>query len=160
MINITTNIQDAIKQIKALPGKIDRVSKASLKEATDTITRIMRRPGLPVRYPIKWDSLKQKRYVIAKLRREGNLPYTRTGATEQAWQNKAIANGYEVSNIGHKAVFIYGTPSGEGIGGKVTASGQSHIHEGRWRLVRPVVDAVLARLPDIILRMLKVEVSG
>lgn len=46
-------------------------------------SRILRRlqtePGSP-RYPLRWKSQRQRRYVMAKLRRAGNLPYQRTGA--------------------------------------------------------------------------------
>jgi hypothetical protein len=42
-------------------------------------------PG-PVRYPIQWTSERQRRYVMAKLRRERNLPYRRTHALVRGWK--------------------------------------------------------------------------
>lgn len=160
MIDITGDVRHIVEKIRALPGAMDRASKATMEAAAQTIRRIMSRPGLPVRYPINWDTPKQKRYVLAKLRREKNLPYRRTGDTEQAWGYRATALGATVENIGHKAVFMYGTPSGTMAGAvNVTSSGQSHIHQGRWRLIRDVLDAVLARLPDEVLDLLKIEAN-
>lgn len=160
MIQIQTNIQQAVQNLRRLPGAFHRAGTKTLEQAAITTHRIMQRPGLPVTYPINWDSDKQKIYVIAKLRREGNLPYERTGDTEQAWGYASITNGYEVSNIGHNAVFLYGTPSGVLPGAvKVTPSGQSHIHAGRWRLIHEVLTAVLSRLPDSLLQALKIEAS-
>lgn len=157
MIKVKANAESAGKKILRFPSMMTMAARRSLQDATVEIVQIMRRSGLPVTYPIRWDSLKQKIYVIAKLRRERNLPYKRTGAYEQAWKSEAITGGFMVSNIGHKAVFMAGTATGVGIGGKVTATGQSHIHLGRWRLFRPVLVAVLSKVPMSLRESLRVE---
>jgi hypothetical protein len=36
-------------------------------------------------YPLKWKSEKQRRFVMAKLRENGNIPYRRTGALTRNW---------------------------------------------------------------------------
>lgn len=161
MIDIETNIKDFVIRLKKLPEKVRRGGMRTVSDASNEIARIMSRPGLAIRYPVSWDSIKQKIAVILKLKRENNLPYQRTGAYEGGWKSESIANGAMVSNIGHKAIFIAGSPlaAGFGIGSRVTPSGQSHIHQGRWRLVRPVVEAVLRRLPSSLLEALRVEVN-
>lgn len=161
MIDITASVQEAVEKLKRIPRRLEETTLPILRDSTDLIRRIMARPGLAVRYPIRWDSVKQKRYVIAKLRREGNLPYQRTGAHSNAWETLDLANGSIVQNIGHKAVFLYGSASGEFAGAvRVTPTGQSHIHEGRWRLVRPVVDSVMSRIPKQILERFRIDVNG
>jgi hypothetical protein len=161
MINITASVKEAIEKMKRIPRRLEETTLPILRDSSDLIRRIMARPGLQVRYPIRWDSPKQRRYVIAKLRREGNLPHQRTGAHANAWETQDLANGSVVQNIGHKAVFLYGSASGEFAGARlVTKTGQSHIHEGRWRLVRPVIDSVMSRIPKQILERFKIEVNA
>lgn len=46
-------------------------------------------PG-PPSYPIVWTSERQRRYVLARLRREGNLPYRRTHALSQGWRVESV----------------------------------------------------------------------
>lgn len=49
------------------------------------VERLAAEPGTP-QYPIRWKSDKQRRYVMAKLREEGNLPYQRTHALSEGWK--------------------------------------------------------------------------
>jgi hypothetical protein len=55
-------------------------------------------PGSP-RYPIRWKSERQRRYVMAKLRREGNLPYRRSNRLQQSWEveAKGLPDGVEIT---------------------------------------------------------------
>lgn len=159
MIKITSNIQDVIKRFKTLPGHIERASLKTLKEANDAITKAMKRPGRPVRYPIHWDSEKQRKAYFATNGFGKGIPYRRSDGYINAWQSRAIAGGYQSENIGHKAVLLAGTPSGNIIGRKVTSSGQSHIFQGRWQLVKPVIAFVLSKLPERLLKALKVKVN-
>lgn len=41
-------------------------------------------------YPLTWRSDKQRRYVMAKLRKAGNLPYKRTGDFQRAWKTTGV----------------------------------------------------------------------
>lgn len=148
-VRVVTNIPEIHKRLAAIPGKLERTANRTLGDVVKEITRIMQRPGLNVRYPVKWDSPRQKRFVIAKLKRENNLPYRRTGQYAGGWKYEAIQNGYIVSNVGHKARYL---------AGDVSREGQSRIHQGRWRLFMPVVDAVLARLPEKLLEKLRLDV--
>jgi hypothetical protein len=161
MIEIETNIRGFILKLKKIPDKLTRGAARTITGATNEITRIMSRPGLQIRYPVSWDSIKQKIFVILKLKSENDLPYTRKGEYEGGWKSESIANGEMVSNVGHKAVFMAGTPlaAGFGHGSRVTPSGQSRIHAGRWRLVRPVIESVLRRLPSSLLEAVRVEVN-
>jgi|SRR6185503_8946927 len=157
MIKIETNIKEVVKHIHHFPTMLRIAANRTLLNSVVEILRIMRRAGLPIQYPVQWDSEKQRIYVIAKLRREGNLPYARTQATQNGWKSETITNGYMISNIGHKAVHVYGTVSGVGSGSKSTRTGQSHIHAGRWPVFHEVWTAIVKRLPAEIIEALRVE---
>lgn len=47
-------------------------------------------PGRQLGMKMRWKSEKQRRYVLMKLRKEGNLPYRRTLALAKGWQSKAV----------------------------------------------------------------------
>ena len=160
MIDITSTTQEAIKQLQSIPGKLNRAAGKTLKSASEEVTRIMKRPGLPPSYPINWDSIKQKVAVIIKLKKRGELPYKRKNAYVNAWENRPIEGGYQSENIGHQALFLAGSVSGEYPGAvRVQSSGQSHIFAGRWRLIKPVVASVLARMPKVLLENLRAETN-
>jgi hypothetical protein len=58
--------------------------------ATEILRELRAAPARP-RYPIQWTSEKQRRYVMAMLRRTNNLPYRRTGKLVRGWKsNKKI----------------------------------------------------------------------
>lgn len=81
-------------------------------------------------YPIRWDSEKQRRKVMALLR--GNLPYRRTGRYQRGWNVVKAGNmAYRLENNSSGAEFI---------GGDFIGRYQSRIHQSRW----PVANDVLA----------------
>jgi hypothetical protein len=156
----TLNIQEVINKIRSVPGSVRRSRDTTFEKVGKKIVDIMSRSGLSVRYPIEWDSLKQMRKVIAMLRDRGDLPYTRKGGYENAWEEKRIGGGHAVQNIGHNAIMLAGAPSGEFAGARaVQSSGQSHIHKNRWRLIKPVLDAINSRLGIDLLASLKIEIN-
>ena len=67
------------------------------------------------RYPLTWASQKQRRFVMAKLRKQGNLPYRRTGAFQKAWKVTAIRDRSSsliaVSNDSGITEFLAGSSS-------------------------------------------------
>lgn len=71
----------------------DAVEKYTHREVrpfvSQRIDKTLRRDPGPVRYPIQWTSDKQRRYVMAKLRKEGNLPYKRTWRYVKGWRVRA-----------------------------------------------------------------------
>ena len=60
------------------------------------LTQLQTAPG-PPKYPLKWRSEKQRRFVMAKLRREKNLPYKRTGGLVRGWE---LVTAFEVGSGG------------------------------------------------------------
>src|ERR1051326_8788812 len=53
-------------------------------------------PGAVV-YPIQWTSDKQRKFVMAKLREDNNLPYQRTGNLAKAWQVSKQGSGLSIN---------------------------------------------------------------
>jgi hypothetical protein len=59
-----------------------------------TINKLSDEPGKP-RYPLRWTSEKQRNFVMALLRRKGQIPYVRTGkyAASWEWQSQSSQDG-------------------------------------------------------------------
>ena len=112
------------------------------KRIYNTMLKIRRRLAAPVRrpsYPIDWDSDKQRRYVMALLRRQGNIPYKPTGRYEKNWQITKTENGYSIENDAPPARYLSGNFRGQG---------QSHIHEGRRLIMAEAVEQEIQGLPE------------
>lgn len=76
------------------------------------LQRLQARPGSP-RYPLDWQSDKQRRYVMAKLRRENNLPYKRTDKLINSYDVELVEDTsggaiLQVTNSDPKARFVVG----------------------------------------------------
>ena len=158
MIRLEETIQHVINRLRKLPPLFEEAARQAMKETGDEIVRTLRSSARPRGgAKVNWDTERQRRAYFATGGFGAGIPYRRTGATQAAWSNDAISNGYLVSNVGHKAAFLYGTASGVGTGGHVTPSGQSHIHVGFWPRFRPLVDSILVRLPQRVYAALKVR---
>ncbi len=64
-------------------------------------------------YPLRWRSAKERRFVIAELRREGNLPYQRTHELIRGW--RVVIEDFDrgsgalsAYNTSYKAISVYG----------------------------------------------------
>jgi hypothetical protein len=73
-----------------------KVSQELRQWQAQLMQRLRQQPGKP-KYPIRWTSERQRRFVMAKLRRENNLPYRRTGALVNAWD--VSVNVQQVSRV-------------------------------------------------------------
>lgn len=115
-------------------------------------------PLTPIRYPIPWTSEKQRRFVMAKLRREG-LPYRRTGKAQTSWVYKFISDGsgggrFELASDNPYARYLYGAlrPRGKyrqrmfnGIW-PTASDGRDIVIEGTVGQLRPRYDEALGSL--------------
>lgn len=155
---------DASKVKQYLGGLIGKTEESITDEAESMmldIQRQMKVEGKPVTYPIQWDSERQRRFVMAKLRAENNLPYKRIGAYQRGWTVTKLPDGYSLSNT-HPAGAIGGTlnvASGSGLGGGSFQSWQSRIHRGRWPALMPIVLQALVDLPKRVIERLKVKAN-
>lgn len=84
-----------LQQVHALVG--DRVEDYARREVRPFVSQqidqtLRREPPqrrYPNDYPLEWASAKQRKYVMAKLRAEGNIPYRRTHKQIRSWHVRA-----------------------------------------------------------------------
>lgn len=93
--------------------------------------------GSPIRYPVQWDTERQKRAFFASKGFGNGIPYRRTGRTALAWRLERVALGTNLRNP-HPAGAVFGMPHGW----------QSRIHRGRWEYLLKVLFEELDRIPD------------
>lgn len=89
-VSLTTDIPDVLDAIeqdaKSSPKRVQRdFDRRVIKVKQYAIPKLQKRPG-PPKYPLRWKSQKQRRYVMAKLREENKLPYPRTYRTIADWE--------------------------------------------------------------------------
>lgn len=117
MINVNVKIEDDV--LAALADASTRYPGIYNTAVKRNTTRLMNRmleelratPGAP-KYPLQWASDKQRRFVMAKLRREGNLPYRRTGALEKSWRADVVlsegSGTFSVVNDDPSSIYVQG----------------------------------------------------
>jgi len=130
---------------------IPEISRLRLYQAAVEIVRRMKQPGKPITYPVKWDTLKQRRAFFATDGFGKGIPTKRTGAYQKAWQVRAVRQS--PANVGYDV----GNPLAHArhIGGRSTGGGQSKIHKGRWPLFKRQVEIVVKKLPKLVRDHLK-----
>lgn len=113
-IRPATDVLDAINdQMRRTPGLMQTAVQRQLRNTRRRILPTLRalEPG-PPRYPLRWKSDRQHRFVMAKLRREGNLPYQRTGDLLRRYDltlTSSDAGGvFTLTNDAPQAPFVIG----------------------------------------------------
>ena len=115
-----------------------RIGRKRIYDMMRNVLKLLRTPGKKPSYPINWDSDRQRRYVLAMLRAQDNLPYRRTDALPRGWEIVSTDKGYRLENPAPAAVYVYGNYEGER---------QSRIHEGRHPIFQEVVEEAIQELP-------------
>lgn len=94
-VQIEADVMRAWKaQLERAPGVMQEAGSRVIRaHGQNFLDELKRTPG-PVKYPIRWKSERQRRYVMAKLRRENNLPYRRTGRLSAGWKVFSNTRGY------------------------------------------------------------------
>jgi len=148
---------------KRLIDGSEKAINESLTKVVELITEDMRKPGIPVTYPIQWDSEKQRRFVMAKLTKDNDLPYTRKGDYIQGWKKTPISNGWEISNkspAGAIGGTLAGTSSLINQNGLPASTWQSKIHRNRWKVFATTATQRLKELPKEIMRQIKIKAGN
>lgn len=138
---------DIFEAIERDLGKSPRLFETAIKRQNTRfkrrILKVLRQYPGPPSYPIRWKSERQRRYVMAKLRRENNLPYQRTGRLRQGWKvdNRITPGGgyIEVFNEVPYARFVQGDDAQP-----------FHLDTG-WTQAAPVIANERARLEDVLI---------
>jgi len=147
-ITVSSNAKAVLRTLKNFRVQTIDQLKDETGEILKRVQRMMSKEGSPITYPVKWDSEKQRRFVMAKLRTEDNLPYQRTGDYVNNWSIQPTENG-----LGN--VLKNSTPGALYISGGAKGDRQSNIHKGRWVLMRDAVDAVMEKTPQYIYENLR-----
>ncbi len=156
---IQTSLTFNSKPIDDLIGFLDSYAKVVYEEfqaAYDVVEPLMLKelevePQSAV-YPIQWTSDKQRKFVMAKLREENNLPYNRTGKLAKAWQVNKVGSGLsftvKVLNPSSASPFVYGSLSITNRGAYKQAF---HSNTG-WQTAGSTIDFWLEALTELFIQ--------
>jgi hypothetical protein len=133
------------REIPKLIALLFDAGLGTLRQTAVNVQKRMAEDGKPVRYPIDWDSQRQQRFVMWKLRKSGELPYRRKNRYRFGWHAEFAPFGARVWNR---------RPAGA-IGG-TTSGWQSRIHRGRWPHLLTVLFDELKKVPADLSNRLKV----
>jgi hypothetical protein len=92
---IDTDIFDAIADgAKKMPTLMNTaVQKRLLPRIRKRVLVRLQTEPPSAKHPIEWTSEKQRRFVMAKLKRENNLPYNRSGDLVKKWTVVLVTTG-------------------------------------------------------------------
>ena len=124
--------------LQDLTAQVPLIGRQGIYDMMLDVRAVLRTPGHRPTYPIRWDTDKQRRFVLAMLTASGNLPYHRTDALPGGWDIERVSNGYRLYNSKPAAVYLFGNYEG---------ARQSSIHEGRWPIAQQITELALQRLP-------------
>ncbi len=146
-LQVKSNVKLVRRNLENLRSQLPKIGSFRATEAATEIARRMAKPGKKVKYPINWDSVKQKiKVIIMIMKKQGSLPYVRTHAHERGWKVERNNRGAKAYNNVKGSKYLYGT---------IHSTRQSNIHVGNWLLLRVVYDAVVADLPKAVKESLK-----
>lgn len=84
---VATDVLDAIDDAAMKSPKLMQTAfrRATRRLRARILADLRDEPNAP-NYPLRWKSERQRRYVMAKLRKDNNLPYKRTGKLLAGWR--------------------------------------------------------------------------
>lgn len=147
------HVQIVQKRYENLRNEIPKVARSRIRDFLKTVKDIMKTPGKPVKYPIKWASIKQRMayfatdaFTIKGKRPKGykntHIPWVRKRTLENGWKIEKLAdNKYSLENRNKASIFVYGGIHGEP---------QAKMFEGRWKNFRDTFDRLLKKMPKAI----------
>jgi hypothetical protein len=136
------------RDFREMPTFINALIAASTDALVQLATNVKERmteEGKPVRYPIDWDSERQRRAFFATNGFGRGIPYKRTDRYRYGWTLERVHFGVNLSNR-HPAGAVGGTTSGW----------QSRIHRGRWPHLLTVLFEELRKFPADLSNRLRV----
>jgi hypothetical protein len=135
-----------------IPAFIDGLFTDTRDVLFETASRIKDRlvEGKPIRYPIDWDSLRQKRAYFATNGFGQGIPYKRTNRMVAGTQLERVPLGTNL-RIPHPGGAVFGLPGSP-------STWQSRIHRNRWVYLLEVLFDELSKIPERITN--KTQVRG
>jgi len=125
-----------------IPAFIDGLFTDTRDVLFETASRIKDRlvEGKAVRYPIDWDSPRQKRAYFATNGFGQGIPYKRTNRMVSGTRLERVALGTNL-RIPHPGGAVFGLPGSP-------STWQSRIHRNRWVYLLEVLFDELSKLPE------------
>jgi hypothetical protein len=135
-----TRVRQGLENLKKEIPDIgaQRIYNAMLKAQT-----ALKKPGKRVRYPIWWESEKQRRAFFATNGFGKGIPYRRTGAYNAGFVIRKTPNASRAS-VGYS--LVNRVPYAKYVGGSADGTAQSTIHLDRWALIRNAMDKAVGGL--------------
>lgn len=133
------------REIPRLIALLFDAGVSTLRQTALNVSKRMQVEGEPVKYPIDWDSQKQRRAYFATNGFGKGIPYQRSHRYQLGWKAEAAPFGARVWN-----------PSPAGAIGGTTSGWQSKIHRGRWPHLLTVLFEELQKLPADLSNRMKV----
>jgi hypothetical protein len=124
------------RELPVFMAALAAAGKDALLQLATSVKERMSEEGKPVRYPIDWDTPKQKRAYFATNGFGHGIPYKRSNRYRFGWDLERGRFGVRLSNA---------SPAGA-VGGQ-TSGWQSKIHRGRWPHLLTVLFDELKKFP-------------
>lgn len=152
MTRITVKVGPGAKLVRQglqnLMKETPLVGRSQIYKAMQRIQKRMKESGDKPKYPIQWDSEKQRRAFFATDGFGGGIPHQRTGAYQSGMIIERLDNGYR---------FVSSSPAAPFVGGDAFGLVHSEINKPQdWPILRDVVDEELEQLPSDIQAELQV----
>lgn len=128
--------------VKKVGTATEQIVNAEIEAVMNDALKVLQKPGKPIKYPVKWDSERQRRAFFATRGFGSGIPYRRTGRYSKSFQVTKTGKGaarraYTLENTWPKSMYV---------GGNAAGARQSRIHAGRWPLIKDTVSKFVKRL--------------
>ena len=134
MISVHVENKQVSQNLERLGPAVDGVVNADIQQALENAHYDLQQPGSPIKYPVQWDSEKQRRAYFASNGFGAGIPYARIGAYNAGWEITKTGHGtareFSLRNI--KTYWRF-------VGGGNYGREQSRIHRGRWAIAYDIV---------------------
>ena len=149
-VTLSVQVKNATLKRQGLEHLRQEIPNIGAQRIYETLKRAqdqLKKPGRKPTYPIQWDSERQRRASFATDGFGRGIPTKRSNAYIKAWKirrnpsSQKVQAGYSLINDSLYARYV---------GGSAYGDGQSRIHQGRWPLVRDVMERQVAKLPKSI----------
>lgn len=146
-ITVQVSTELVRKGLENLFGEVPQVSRQRIRTVMERAKRRMQEypPERPGQSKTSSHPVLGTTYQAVRYRRTGNLgSHWAIGETEKG-------SGYTLENTAKRRGKAYGRY----VVGRADGTGQAWMHVGRWQLLRDVIDDEVAKLPEQVLKDIK-----
>ena len=156
MTNFSMEIQGANRvenKLRKLASELPHVTSRVIFEWAKGTRAILKSTPYPRKntHKMRWVSEKQRRYVMAAIRRgDIQVPYRRTGALANRWIAAKTPDGAIIRNSARYSKLVIGDVKGRPMS-------QYWMHRSRWWLARTVINREAKKLPKLLAAEIRKE---